>query len=84
MSDSIHRNHKICHYDENDDLFNNESDATMKLNNITILCEKVKNDLLRQDVPYSMLGNLFQPKQNLYGTLQKLYEVLKLNLKTIL
>ena len=60
-SDSIHPKHQNCHREENDNA------AVIKLANLTILCEKVKND---------MLSNLCQPKQNIHATLQKLCDVL--------
>ena len=49
-----------------------------KVDNILVLCEKVQSDLLGRHIPYhSMEGNVFQEnKQQLYGTLKTLQEVL--------
>ena len=61
MSDSLKTNHNTF-YGHNPETQLKESDVVMVLTNVTILCEKLKNDLLFS--------------QNVHTLLQELYEIL--------
>ena len=60
------------------DRIGDDCDEVMKIDNSFLLCEKIEKDLLGQQIPcHSLSRNIFQQnKQELYGTLKKLQEVL--------